>query len=47
MKLSWVLSRANELIQYPKTWRKNTRYIQCVDMIGLPCEAAPYNEAGG
>ena len=47
MKLSRVLSRANELIKYPETLRKKSLRIQWVEMIGLPCEAVPYNEAGG
>ena len=47
MKLSWVLSRVNELIKYPETLRKKRLRIQWAEMIGLPYEAAPYNEAGG
>ncbi len=47
MKLSWMLSRANELIKYPETLRKKRLRIQWAEMIGLPFEAVPHNKKGG
>ena len=47
MKLRVILSKANDILKYLRTWRKRRLYKQWVKMAGLPPEAIPHEEVTG